>query len=868
MGEYPQGKTDLTGGFGVSKSDVDVVVVGAGFAGMYLLHELRANGFSSRVLEAGDDVGGTWYWNRYPGARCDISTTDYTYTWDPELHEQWTWSEKHAAQPEILKYAQFVAKKHDLYSGIDFNTKVTSAAWNDSAKRWTLNTSTGETITARHYVMATGCLSVPKDPDIPGTDRYQGPVYVTGRWPHEGVDFTGKKVAVIGTGSSSIQSIPHIAEQAAELVVFQRTPNYSMPAFNGPQPADRVARLKADRKAYEAEARLSSAGVPMEMPTVSALGVSRDEAFAMLEKSWQKGELLALGATFMDVGTNREANEVICDFMRTKIKEVVKDPETAELLSPRGHAYGTKRPCMDTNYFQTFNLPHVRLVDLRKKPISSITETGIEFGNESKDFDAIVYATGFDAMTGAIVNVDITGKDGLTLKKKWEHGPLTYLGLTSVGFPNFYMITGPGSPSVLSNMMVSIEQHVDWIRDTLIDLREAGFDTIEATPVAEEGWRVHCTDCADITLFQDTNSWYMGANVPGKPRVLFPYIGGVGRYRQTCDEVRARGYLGFELSGSSKTQRNDGIVRQVQPDVDMVLEMMAQMGLPSMDSMSPAEARAFSEASSAMRPPGPEVGEMIDGTLPGAAGPLEYRLYRPATKGPHPVVVYFHGGGWVFGSHVSDDPLCRDLCKNADVLIVSVNYRHAPEDRFPAAADDGYAALQWVAANVASLGGDPSRIAVAGWSAGGNVAAVAAQLARDNGGPALKGQLLLTPVTDGSRQHGSHHENADGYILTKSLMEWFWNHYADQSDRSHPKASPLLASDLSGLPPAMVVTAQFDPLRDEGDAYARALMGAGVPVEHLQARGHIHTSITMVDALPSGKPPRAQMAAALRRFLH
>jgi len=852
----------------MAENDVDVVVVGAGFAGMYLLHELRANGFTSRVLETGKDVGGTWYWNRYPGARCDIATTDYTYTWDPELHEQWTWSEKHAAQPEILEYARFVAKKHDLYSGIDFETKVDKAEWDEVAKRWHVHTSAGETITCRHYVMATGCLSVPKDPDIPGTDRYRGPVYVTGRWPHEGVDFTGQRVAVIGTGSSAIQSIPHIAEQAKELVIFQRTPNFSVPAYNGPQPADRVARLREDRAAYEAEARLSYSGVPITPSTVSALATPRDEAEALLEQSWQRGELLSLGATFMDAGTSRDANEVVAEFVRRKIRSVVNDPKTAELLSPRGYPYGTKRPCMDTNYYQTFNLPHVRLVDLNSDPIRSITETGVDFGDESKEFDSIVYATGFDAMTGAIVAVDITGKNGVTLKQKWESGPLTYLGLTSVGFPNLYMITGPGSPSVLSNMMVSIEQHVEWIRDTLIDMREKGFDTIEPTPVAEEGWRQHCADCADITLFQDTNSWYMGANVPGKPRVLFPYIGGVGRYRKICDEVRERDYLGFELAGSSASSTNDGLVREIQPDVEMLLEAMALLGLPPIESMSPPDARMFMEMSSAVRPPGPDVGEIVDGTLPVDGGEIEYRLYRPSTAGPHPVVVYYHGGGWVIGSHVSDDPLCRDLCKNADVLIVSVNYRHAPEDRFPAAVDDGYAALQWVAANAASLGGDPSRIAVAGWSAGGNVAAVAAQLARDNGGPSLKGQLLLTPVTDGSRQHGSHHENADGYILTKSLMEWFWNHYADESDRSHPKASPLLASNLAGLPPAMVVTAQFDPLRDEGDAYARALMGAGVPVEHLEARGHIHTSITMVDALPSGKPPRTQMAAALRRFLH
>lgn len=850
----------------MENAEVDVVVAGAGFAGMYLLHELRAKGFNSRVLEAGSDVGGTWYWNRYPGARCDIATTDYQFTWDPELHEQWTWSEKHATQPEILEYAKFVAKKHDLYSGIDFETRVEQATWDDATKRWHIRTSTGETITCRHYVMATGCLSVPKDPDIPGTDRFRGEVYVTGRWPHEGVDFTGKRVAMIGTGSSGIQSLPIIAAQAAEVVVFQRTPNFSMPAFNGPQPPDRVARLQADRAAYEAEARMSLTGVPLPMSTVSALAVDEETANTLLEEAWNKGELLALQTVFSDSGINRAANDVVAEFMRSKIRSVVKDPEVAELLSPRGYAFGTKRPCMDSGYYETFNLPHVRLVDLHSQPIRTITETGIEFGDEAKDFDAIVYATGFDAMTGAIVAVDITGRDGVTLKQKWEYGPLTYLGLTTVGFPNFFMITGPGSPSVFTNMMVSIEQHVEWIRDTLVDLRDRDVDTIEPTPTAEEGWRQHCIDCADITLLTDTDSWYMGANVPGKPRVLMPYAGGVARYRTVCDEVRAKDYLGFQLTGPSGSQAHDGVVRQIQPDVEMVLDLMAQMGLPPMETMTPAEARAFSEAAATMRPPGPEVGEMIDGVLPGAGGDLNYRLYRPASPGPHPIVVYFHGGGWVFGSQVSDEPLCRALCAKAGVIVVSVDYRHAPEDRFPAAADDGYAALRWVVAHAEELGGSAEQVAVAGWSAGGNVAAVVAQMSRDAGGPALQGQLLLTPVTDGSRQHPSHHDNAEGYLLTKAMMEWFWNHYADPADRRDPKASPLLASSLTGLPPAMVITCQYDPLRDEGDAYAQAMAAAGVPVQHIQARGHIHTSLTMVDVLPSNKGYLAQMAEGIRSF--
>jgi acetyl esterase/lipase len=398
-------------------------------------------------------------------------------------------------------------------------------------------------------------------------------------------------------------------------------------------------------------------------------------------------------------------------------------------------------------------------------------------------------------------------------------------------------------------------------------MRENGLETIEPTESAESGWVRHGAEFADISLMKDTNSWYMGANVPGKPRVMLPYLGGVDGYRRVCNEVTERGHLGFTMTGPGKEVCNDGVIRSVQPDVFIVLDMMSQMGLPPMETLGAEGAREFSTASGAMRPPGPEVGEMVDGTLPGADGsPLEYRLYRPATPGPHPVVVYFHGGGWVIGSHISDEPMVRDLCVQSDAVFVSVNYRHAPEARFPAAADDGFAAVQWVNDHITELGGIPGKIAVAGWSAGGNVAAVAAQTARDNGGPALCGQLLLTPVTDGSREYPSLDLNGEGYILTKPLMNWFWDCYADKKDRAHPKASPLKAESLAGLPPATIVTAQFDPLRDEGNAYAEALRRAGVKVNHIQAGGHIHTSISMVGVILSGEKHRAKMAEAVRGF--
>ncbi len=846
--------------------DVEVVVVGAGMAGLYLLHKFRGIGVSAIALDTADDVGGTWYWNRYPGARCDIQSLDYQYTFDPELEQDWEWSEKYTTQPEILKYLNHVADRYDLRRDIRFETPVERAVWDDETACWRIHIANGDEITARHYVMATGTLSVPKDPDIPGATRYTGETYLTGKWPHEGVDFRGKRVAVIGTGSSAIQSIPHIAAQAEHLTVFQRTPNFSMPAGNGPVAGEKRAGLEADREAYHDAARWSRAGVPMPQPTESVFAVSDEERLRRFEEAWSQGELLAPSSKFTDLGLSETANDLWAEFVRDKIRSVVDDPETAEKLCPTTYPFGTKRPCLDTDYFQTFNLPHVRLVDLRSEPIETVTESGIDIPGEHLDFDAIVYATGFDAMTGALVGVDIRGRDGLTLAEKWEHGPRTYLGLTAVGFPNLFMVTGPGSPSVLSNMAISIEQHVDWIVDTIEAMRDEGQTAIEPTSTAEDGWVRHVNDCADITLFPKANSWYMGANVPGKPRVFLPYVGGVDTYRRTCDEVVERSYLGFRFTGPEGERCNDGVVNRLQLDVMLLLEAIAEMGLPAIESLSPVDARAFMDVSAAMRPPGPDVGEIIDGVLPGAGGDLEYRIYRPESPGPHPMVVYFHGGGWVLGDASSDDPFCRDLCVRAGAMVVSVDYRHGPEHRFPAAADDAFVAVEWLAEHATSLGAVADQLVVAGWSAGGNLAAVSAQRARDAGGPHIAGQLLITPVTDGSVERPSMSENADGFGLTKALMDWFWSHYADDDQRSDPSASPLLAGCLAGLPPAAVFTSEFDPLRDEGDAYAVALAAAGVPTRHHPCRGHIHTSLTAVDVIISSAPIRAAMAEAVQKF--
>jgi cation diffusion facilitator CzcD-associated flavoprotein CzcO/acetyl esterase/lipase len=847
---------------------VDVAVVGAGFAGLYLVHRLRKAGFSVVAMDEADDVGGTWYWNRYPGARCDIQTIDYSYTFDPELERAWTWSEKYATQPEILRYLGFVADRYDLRRDIRFGTKVTSASWDDATERWLLATSNGADVSCRHYIMATGCLSAPKPPEIEGVKDFKGEIYFTSRWPHQGVDLRGKRVAVIGTGSSGIQSIPLFAEQASHLTVFQRTPNFALPAHNGPPPSDRAALLAQDRAAFREQGRWSMTGVPLPPATEFSFQLSDAERRERFEKLWATGDLVGmLTQLWADQGNDVEANALLAELFREKIRSIVKDPETAEALSPTDHPFGSKRPCLDTNYYATFNRPNVTLVNLRKEPITAITASGITTDKRSVDVDVIVFATGFDAMTGAVKAIHpITGRGGKSLSDVWADGPHTYLGLTVSGFPNLFLVTGPGSPSVLSNMSVSIEQHVDFVVDRLTALREAGFTTMEATETAQAGWARHMADCAPLTLHRLANTWYTGANVPGKPQGVMPYNGGVGPYRSICNEIVSQGMLGFRLTGPSvAAQCNDGEIVRLQPDVRLVLGMLAQMNLPPIESFGAQGARDFVAEFNKSRPAGRPVGEVKDGTIPVADGQLPYRLYRPATPGPHGIVVYFHGGGWVLGDELSDDPFCRDLCRRTGMIVVSVGYRHAPEHRIPTAEEDGFAATRWIADHAAELGGKAGPVLVAGWSAGANIAAVTCQLARDRGGPEIAGQLLVCPVTDCRFDRASYTENATGYFLTRSLMFWFWDIYCSPADRTDPRASPL-RGQLAGLPPAYVVTCEFDPLRDEGIAYAEAMQAAGVPVEQLKARGHFHSSFVMVDVVITSADGRRQMANALRRF--
>jgi cation diffusion facilitator CzcD-associated flavoprotein CzcO len=527
-------------------TDFDVVIVGAGFAGMYMLHRLRGLGMSARVYEAGDGVGGTWYWNRYPGARCDVESVQYSYQFDKELEQEWTWSEKYSPQGEILKYANHVADRFDLRGDIQFETKVASTTYDESNGIWSVVTDGGETVTSGYVVMATGCLSSFNKPKFEGVEDFKGATYHTGHWPHEGVDFTGLRVGVIGTGSSAIQSIPEIAKQAKHLTVFQRTANYTIPARNAKLAEEYVQSIKADYSGLRERAKKMPSGYSFPFNAGSVLEVPEEEYRREYRSRWEKGGTAYLGA-YGDLLLKPEANETAANFVKDMIRATVTDSAVAELLCPT-NIIGCKRLCVDTDYYATYNRQNVKLVDISKAPIETITPDGLSHGDVDYEFDAIVFATGFDAMTGALFNIDIKGKGGESLKEKWTGGPQTYLGLTTAGFPNMFTITGPGSPSVLTNMLPSIEQHVNFIADCLSYMHEHGHSRIEPELQAELDWGVHVNEVADLSLRSTCASWYVGANVPGKPRVFMPYIGGFPRYVAECERVVENGYQGFQMA--------------------------------------------------------------------------------------------------------------------------------------------------------------------------------------------------------------------------------------------------------------------------------------------------------------------------------
>jgi cyclohexanone monooxygenase len=523
---------------------LDAIVVGAGFGGLYMLHSLRDLGLHVRGFEAGEGVGGTWYWNRYPGARCDVQSMEYSYQFSDELAQEWQWTERYAGQPEILRYLDHVADRFDLRSLITFDTRVTNAVFDDDMGRWSISTN-DEAVDARFCIMATGCLSSANQPEFPGLDTFEGEVYHTGEWPHQPVDFSGKRVAIIGTGSSGIQATPVVAEAADQLYVMQRTPNFSVPAGNGPLSDDEQDAIKGEYRAFRARQRVLPIACQTPPRRQSALEPDDVEREALLESYWQQGGLSFL-SVFNDLLVDKAANDVVAAFIRRKIAEVVEDAQVASKLSP-DHVFGCKRPCSDTGYYEAFNRDNVTLVDVESAPITGMTVDGVRTGDALYQVDSIIFATGFDAMTGALNRIDIRGRGGLALTRKWAAGPRAYLGLATAGFPNLFIMTGPGSPSVLANMVTGLEQHAEWITECIGDVMARRCRTVEPSIEAEDEWVEYVNKMANRTLYPTCNSWYMGANIPGKPRIFMPFIGGFPAYERACKEVVADDYRGFEF---------------------------------------------------------------------------------------------------------------------------------------------------------------------------------------------------------------------------------------------------------------------------------------------------------------------------------
>lgn len=537
---------------GVAEDALDVLIIGAGFAGLYALHKVRDQmGLKAQAFDVASDVGGTWYWNRYPGARCDIESIHYSYSFSESLQQEWEWSEKFAAQPEILRYLNHVADRFDLRKDIQFNTRIISMVWDDDAQTWNVGFEGGAAVRARFVISGAGNLSVPKAPEFGGIEDFQGEVYQTGNWPHQGVDFSGKWVGIIGTGSTAIQAISVIAKEAASLTVFQRTPNFATPIGNGPADPAEIAEVKANYGAIRDASRNHFLGVPYNEAQPSALAVSAEERRGTFDNRWDRGGFRLFIDSYQDILVDKAANDTIADYIRERIHGRVNDPAVAELLAPKGYAYGTKRPPLETDYYEAFNRDNVTLVDVKKAPIRTVTATGVETSAGVYEFDVLILATGFDAMTGPLLAMGIVGRNGRRLEDKWADGPHTYLGISVNGFPNLFLITGPQSPSVLYNMPLAIEDHVDFATDAITYLQDNGLATIEPDAEAEEKWVAHANELAQATLLPGTDSWYMGANIPGKPRKCLVYLGGAPAYRQVCADVVADGYQGFVLADNN-----------------------------------------------------------------------------------------------------------------------------------------------------------------------------------------------------------------------------------------------------------------------------------------------------------------------------
>ncbi|MFD5539746.1 alpha/beta hydrolase fold domain-containing protein, partial [Streptomyces sp. NPDC127079] len=666
----------------------DVVVIGGGFSGLYAVHKLRDQlGLDVQGFDAAGGVGGTWWWNRYPGCRCDFESVHYSYSFSDDLQREWEWSERFAAQPEILAYLEWVADRLDLRRSFTFNTRVTSATWDEDASRWTVRTDDGGTCTARYVVSGVGVLSVPKTPEFTGAHSFEGELYRTSSWPHEPVDFTGKRVAVIGTGSTGIQVIQEVAKQAAHLTVFQRSPAYAAPLGNGKvEPTQR--RWNADHHAeLRAGSRHSFIGVPYDLASGPAAALTPEEQRKILDKYYDRGGFPLLVSTFSDILFSQEANDTISEYIRERIRERVRDPATADLLTPTDHPYGSKRPPFETDYYEVYNLPTVDLVDVSKAPIEAITPTGVRTSDALREFDVIILATGFDAITAPQVMLNITGRDGVTLGEKWADGPTSLLGSQVAGFPNFFMIVGPQSTAIFYNAPLAIEDAVDFTAAAIARVEADGARTIEPTPEAERVWGELCTNIFNLTLIpRAEKAWWLGGNIAGKPRGAYMFVGGAPLYRAFQADIARRDYAGFALGGRPTP---------LSPLLKLSPTAALAYGTTLVGDSQPPQERTLEDIRARaarliqLQLPGPQVRvESIDHP--------QARIYIPEAGGPLPVLVYYHGGGFLAGSIDLADSPARLMAANLKAVVVAAGYRLAPEHPFPSATDDTFAALQWV----------------------------------------------------------------------------------------------------------------------------------------------------------------------------
>lgn len=826
--------------------DYDVVVVGAGFTGIYAIHKFRDRmGLSVHGFDAADDVGGTWYWNRYPGARVDIESVHYSYSFDEELQQRWHWTERFPAQPEILTYLDHVADRFDVRREFTFGTRVTSVGWDDEADLWRVETDDGRTTTARFFVSGAGTLSVPKTPDFPGVETFAGTTLLTGNWRQE-VDLTGQRVGVIGTGSTGIQAISEMAKQAGTLTVFQRTPNYATPIGNYPTDPTEEAAEKARYTEIRNASRNHFLGVPYDEVQPSALAVSAEERRAVFDDRWDRGGFRLFIDSFGDILVDQEANDTAADYIRSRIRERVKDPATAERLCPTTYPYGTKRPPLETDYYEAFNRDTVSLVDVADNPVDAIVPEGVRLADGAlHELDVLVLATGFDACTGPLLAMNITGRNGLRLADSWAEGPQTYLGLTVHGFPNLFMVTGPQSPSVLYNMPLAIEDHVDLIGDTLAYMAEHGHRVVEPTEKAQNQWVEETTRLSEMTLLPTSaTSWYMGANIPGKPRRVLVYLGGAPRYRAICNNVQKNGYRGFAFADRSGGLDESSAAVELDPCFMYIVEALEQQQFTGFRDAGVEGTRAVVDSFVDMQAPKKKVASIAEHAY-GTDPEQRLRVYRPLTAtDTSPVVLYLHGGGFVGGGlEVADEP-ARDLADRTGAVVVSATYRRAPEHQFPAAHDDAYAALRWTVDHADELGVDVDRLALAGDSAGGTLAAgTAMQAVRD--GIDIASLLLVYPLVNATITTPSRAEFATGYVIELDDLAWFGEQYvASEVDVADPRLA-LDTADLRGLPPTLVITNECDTLRDEAELLAERMCQAGVEAHVRRFDGLAHGTFWM-----------------------